>query len=160
MKKVWITLGIILMGMMLTGCEKKTDTPTIQERQVKIVNGIHSLECTGVSKEKKTKLSSIAKITYDYDQKSFQEGTLKITLKFEKKLTQEDKNNLKDLSFCSSDMMGTLSSFGECTTEVGEKELVSTLKVKKELVPSDYSLERIKVELESIPEINSTCEIK
>lgn len=161
MKKVWKTLGVIVLGIALTGCKNtQQEQNTIQERKVDIKKGIHVLSCTGVSKEKKTNILRDARITYDYDKNELENGFIKVTLKFQKKLTEEDQKNLKEFSFCSSDMMGELLNYGTCTTKMEEKEFISTLTLEKTKIPKSYSLEKMKKDLESIQNMQSTCKIK
>lgn len=160
MKNICKFLLLIILVVSLTACKKEEPTNTnIQKRQVSY-KGIHTLYCTGVSKEKKTKTTMKSTIKYDYDKKELIEGTVEVSLAFQKKLTSEDKSNLGDLSFCSSDMMGNLVAFGECATDVTDKELTSTLTMNKELLPVGYTLDNMIVDLEKIQNIESTCTIK
>lgn len=160
MKNICKYVLLLLIIISLTACKKETKEETnIQKREVSY-KGTHTLTCTGTSKEKKTKTTMNSTITYDYDKKELIEGTIEVKLQFQKKLTDEDKSNLKDLSFCSSDMMSDLSAFGECKTEIKEKELTSVLIIKKDLLPVGYSLEKMKEDLEKTQNMVSTCTIK
>ena len=160
MKNICKILLILFIIITLTACKKEEKVKTnIQERQVSY-KGTHTLTCKGTSKEEKTKTTMRSTITYDYDNKELVEGTIEVKLQFQKKLTEEDKSNLKDMSFCSSDMMGNLSAYGECNTEIKEKELISVLIIKKEELPLGYSLEKMKEDLEKTQNMVSTCTIK
>lgn len=147
-------LFFLILIILITGCTNNKENSSNVKQRVS-TNNSQELICKGTNRNNGIETERIVNIKYK-DNK-LENGIIVINVTLVEDLSEE-KNILNDLNMCSDDVMTSLINHGECTTEVDNNQLTSTLLLdKKYFTNNKVSLENIKQDIENNEFFNSKC---
>ena len=136
---------LLILLVLITGCTKK---------EAKKEKTNKTISCTSTVVENKINISS--KFNFKVEKNKVSSGKVVVELTLPKTSSEEEIEQLKNISLCSTDRMTDLVNLGKCTTKVKDKTLKSTLVIDDDKL-DDIDMDNIQKEIEKL---SGSCIIK